>query len=43
VTPTDQPENERDLALRKDIRKSLVDDDALSVNGKNIRCQPDGR
>jgi len=44
VTPTDQPENERDLALAKDVRKSLVDDDALSVNGKNIKViSQDGR
>jgi hyperosmotically inducible protein len=44
LTPTDQLENERDLALTKDIRESLVDDDALSVNGKNIKViSQDGR
>ncbi len=37
LTPTDQPESKADLDLTAAIRKALMDEDALSVNAKNIK------
>jgi len=37
VTPTDQSESASDRALTQAVRKSLVDDDSLSSNAKNIK------
>jgi hyperosmotically inducible periplasmic protein len=37
LTPMDQSESEGDVALTRDIRKKLVDDDVLSVSAENIK------
>ena len=42
LTPTDQSGSEADLALTRDIRKSLVDDDTLSVAAENIKVITQG-
>jgi hyperosmotically inducible protein len=36
-TPTDQQENDRDLGITQEVRKAVVDDDALSFNAKNAK------
>lgn len=36
-TPIDQDENKRDVQITADIRKLVVSDDAMSVNGKNVK------
>lgn len=37
VTPEDQSESNRDLALTRRIRQAIVADDTLSVNAHNIK------
>jgi hyperosmotically inducible protein len=37
VTPFDQSENEADRTLTQRIRQSVVDDDSLSTNAKNVK------
>src|SRR5262245_12464829 len=37
TTPGDQGENEADLKISAAIRKAVVDDNALSVNGHNVK------
>lgn len=37
ITPSDQSENEIDRSITQKIRQSLMDDDSLSTNAKNIK------
>ena len=37
VTPTDQLENEADVALTAAVRRALTEDDALSFEAENIK------
>ena len=37
ATPTDQGENEADLAITAKIRQAVVDDKVLSVNAQNVK------
>lgn len=37
LTPGDQLENEADRGLTQKIRQSLMDDDSLSTNAKNVK------
>ena len=37
MTPFDQSENEADRTLTQRIRQSVVDDDSLSTNAKNVK------
>ncbi len=37
LTPTDQKENERDLAITQSIRKAVMADDTLSFTAKNCK------
>lgn len=37
LTPTDQSESEADRELTQRVRKSVVDDDSLSMNAKNVK------
>ena len=36
-TPTDQSENEADRTVSQNIRQSIVADDSISTNGKNVK------
>lgn len=37
LTPQNQPNNEKDLALTREARKHLQKDDQLSMNAKNVK------
>lgn len=37
LTPMDQSQNPEDLRITREIRKSLVGDDTLSINAKNVK------
>lgn len=37
LTPEDQGESKEDIRITADIRKSIVNDEALSVNAENIK------
>lgn len=37
LTPEDQLQNESDLKITADIRKTITDDDSLSVNAHNVK------
>ncbi len=37
ITPGDQPENEKDRMIIKEIRQRIVADDSMSFNGKNVK------
>jgi osmotically-inducible protein OsmY len=41
-TPFDQSENQADLDISANIRKSIVDDDSLSVNAHNVKIITNG-
>jgi hyperosmotically inducible periplasmic protein len=42
LTPLDQGQNQADIDITANIRKSLVDDDALSTNAQNIKVITNG-
>jgi hyperosmotically inducible protein len=37
VTPGDQGSSDADIAITREIRKSVVDQDGLSMNAKNVK------
>jgi osmotically-inducible protein OsmY len=37
ATPTDQSENQADLAITQKVRQALMDDDTLSFNAQNVK------
>jgi hyperosmotically inducible protein len=42
VTPLDQSNEENDLKITQDLRQRLVNDDALSFDGKNVKIITSG-
>jgi osmotically-inducible protein OsmY len=42
ITPPDQQENAGDLAITQQLRKDIVEDDAMSFDAKNIKIITSG-